>query len=146
MFHDAIPTNVNTPLMLIFRMWQPVRQLLFWVKCQVIHAVWKDVTIQLIDCRMHTDKNHSHCVDALMNQIETAFGWSIVVCKHSYRFYWHPIWCLYILLFNSRRVSNSFGLSLRIRVQIQTETLAKWYSRSSINRNLAIMYGSISNS
>jgi len=50
MFHDVMPKIVDAPLTLIFRMWQRASHLPFSKYRRPIHPLWKDVTMQHIDC------------------------------------------------------------------------------------------------
>jgi len=45
----------------------------------------------------------------------------------------------------SASVSNGSGLSLLVRVQVQTEPLPNWQSRMSMNPNCQLGYGSMVN-
>jgi len=52
MFHDAMPKIVDSPLTLIFWVWHRASYLLFSKSRRLIHLLWKDVTMQPIDCGM----------------------------------------------------------------------------------------------
>jgi len=102
MFHDAMPKMFDAPLTLIFRMWKRESHLRFSQWCRPIHPLWKDVTMQPIDCWMCKTQNRSHSVDNHINHIETAFVHSIIVCNQSYTHYWPPVLRMYVLSFASR--------------------------------------------
>ena len=116
LLHDAMPKIVDAPLTLIFRMWQRACHLHFSQSRWPLHLLWKDVTMQPIDCWMCKTQNHWHSVDPHINHIETASVHSVIVWNQSYTQYGPPLLCLYVLSFASRSfVTSQFLINCYLR-------------------------------
>jgi len=114
--HDAMPKIFDAPLTFIFRMWQRPSHLPFSQQCRPIHPLWKDVTMQPIDCRMCKTHNRSHSLDTHINHIQPAFVHSIIVYNESYTQYWPPVLGMYVLSFASRSfVTSQFLINCYLR-------------------------------
>ena len=103
LFHEAMPNIVDSPLRLIFSMWQRACHLPILVYRRLIHSQLKDVTIQPTDCRLCKTTNRWHSFDAHIDHGETSFEHSIIACNQSYTHYRHSILSLSVLSFASSR-------------------------------------------
>ena len=81
--------HVDNPLTLMFMIGQWASNLPSWLYHLPTHLLWKDKTMEPIDCGMCRTKNQWRNVDVLMTHIETAFVPSFIGCNESQIHSWH---------------------------------------------------------
>jgi len=91
--------NVDDPLTFILRIGQWACRLHFR---HIAHQYIRNVRMQPCDYQECKTENRGHFVDANMNQIETAFVHSVIVCNQLYTHHWYPILCFWVISFASK--------------------------------------------